>query len=298
MAAAIEEIYEIAFSIWNNIASIAMTLFTTSPTEASGSVYTITYNLYIAISSISTPIACIFFLVAILQEVIASSPDQQLKRLVNDILKFSILAGVLVNLWEFMGYIMQFTDGITEQFIGTGTYEMRITSDLRSAIASVGTTPDVEIRFRTFGEDLSEALKQWFSYIVTGIIFLITSVATLVIIVSSSLSILNCAFQRIIKPLVILPFSSITVAMAAGGNEAKRVTISYLKSFFGFCLSGAIMVVSVKLGTALTDGVIVFNLASMSPLSKVMFISIQTMVAPLAITGLIKGAESTLSRFL
>ena len=42
--------------------------------------------------------------------------------------------------------------------------------------------------------------------------------------------------------------------MASGSHEAERVATSYLKTFFGLCLSGAFMVVSVKLGVALANG--------------------------------------------
>lgn len=56
-----EDIFNTAYSIWNNLIEIAMTLFTTSPTAANGSVYSTCKNIYTAISDIALPIAIVFF---------------------------------------------------------------------------------------------------------------------------------------------------------------------------------------------------------------------------------------------
>ena len=140
-------------------------------------------------------------------------------------------------------------------------------------------------------------LSSWFDYIMTNFLFLIASIATLVIIVASSISILSSAFQRIIKPLAIMPFSSITVAMGSGGHESQRVMSQYLKTFFGFCISGAFMVVCVKLGVALTSGLVAFDLTSLTLHEKVLYISVQNAITPIVIAGLIKGADSIIGRF-
>lgn len=293
-----ESIYETAYKIWNRLISVAMTLFTTSPTEANGSVYTITYDLYSAITNIAVPIAIVFFLFALIQDVMATSPEQQVRRLLNDLLKFSVLIGILANLWLIMGYIMQIADGVTEKFAGTGSYELDMSSELRSVINQVvNNKPSVEIKFKTFGSDLAEYMSQLLDYLLNLIIAFVASIVTLVIIVASGLTLISCSYQRIIKPLAIMPFSSITVAMAAGTNEAKRTTTNYLKSFFGFCISGAFMVICVKLGTALTNGLIAFDLASLNLTEKVLFISIQNMMTPLMIAGLVKSTDSVLNRF-
>lgn len=293
-----ESIYETAYKIWNRLISVAMTLFTTSPTEANGSVYTITYDLYSAITNIAVPIAIVFFLFALIQDVMATSPEQQVRRLLNDLLKFSVLIGILANLWLIMGYIMQIADGVTEEFAGTGSYELDMSSELRSVINQVvNNKPSVEIKFKTFGSDLAEYMSQLLDYLLNLIIAFVASIVTLVIIVASGLTLISCSYQRIIKPLAIMPFSSITVAMAAGTNEAKRTTTNYLKSFFGFCISGAFMVICVKLGTALTNGLIAFDLASLNLTEKVLFISIQNMMTPLMIAGLVKSTDSVLNRF-
>ena len=294
----IEKIYEAAFNLWNRLCTIAMTLFTTSPTSANGSVYTITYGLYNAITDIAVPIAITFFLIAIIQDVLATSPEQQVRRLFNDLLKFGVLVAILANLWTIMGYIMQIADGITDKFATSGTYSLSVSSELKSIIRSVeNNKPDVEIKFKTFGEDFMEYMEELMDYLLNLIVLFVASVATFAGILSAGLSLINSSYQRIIKPLAIMPFSSITVALAAGTADAKRTTTSYIKTFFGFCISGAFMVICVKLGTALSDGLLSFNMDSMDLIEKVLLISVQNAVTPMMIAGLVKSTDSVIQRF-
>lgn len=293
----IENVYEVAYSIWNTLISIAMTLFTTSPTNASGSVYVTTRTLYNSISNIAIPIAIVFFLIAICKDVTSCPPDQQVKRFFGDVLKFGIMVGILANLWDIMGYIMQIADGITNKFGSASSYTLSMSDDLKNVIAEADVKPSVEVHMVSLVPDLLQWLSEWTDFLMTKFLFFLTSIITLIIIVASCISILSSAFQRIIKPLAILPFSSIAVAMGAGSGEATRVTTHYLKSFFGFCLSGAFMVICVKLGVALMSGLIVFDYNSLTLHEKVLYISIQNAITPIMIAGLIKGTDGVLQKF-
>ena len=145
----------------------------------------------------------------------------------------------------------------------------------------------------------NQFLEKYLEIAMTKLLFFIASIVTLGIIVASCISILSSAFQRILKPLAILPFSSITVALASGTHEAERVTTSYIKTFFGFCISGAFMVICIKLGTALTNGgLIAFDFANLSTNEKLLYISVQNMITPIVIAGLVKTADSVIGRFL
>ena len=232
---------------------------------------------------------------------VSSPPDQQVRKFFSDGLKFCILIGILANLWDVMGYIMQIADGVTDKLSsnGSATYLMSMSGDLSSVIADVeDLAPQTEIHFTSFGTDLIAFAKEYLEIAMTKLLFFIASIVTLGIIVASCISILSSAFQRILKPLAILPFSSITVALASGSHEAERVTTSYIKTFFGFCISGAFMVICVKLGTALTNGgLIAFDFASLSTNEKLLYISVQNMITPIVIAGLVKTADSVIGRF-
>lgn len=296
-----EDIFNTAYSIWNNLIEIAMTLFTTSPTAANGSVYSTCKNIYTAISDIALPIAIVFFLIAICKDVISTPPEQQIRKFLNDAFKFCILVGVLANLWDVMGYIMQIADGVTEKVASNAnsTYQMTMSAELADIISEVNDLkPTTQIHFTSFGSDLIAFAKEFLDITMTRLLFFIAAIITLGAIVAACISIINCAYQRILKPLVILPFSSITVAMASGSHEAERVATSYIKTFFGLCLSGAFMVVCVKLGVALTNGGFISSPNGASINTKALFIAVQNMVTPTIIAGLVKSADSTIARFL
>lgn len=298
-----EGIYNAAYSIWNSLIHIAVTLFTTSPTSANGGVYATTHNLYNAISNIAMPIATVFFLIAIIRDVIATPPDQQIRRFLGSAIKYCIMLGILANLWTIMGQIMGVADGVTDALSRTPgtTYNLRVSSDLRAVIAEIGEWPNLSdydwslLGFLdTFGQFLLDVLDN----IQYKILLTIMGLVTLFITLSSAISILSSAFQRILKPLVLIPFASITVAMGAGNGDASRVMTSYLKTFFGFCISGAFMVISVKLGVALSNsGLIAFNIDSLSLTEKAIYLSVQNAITPIVVAGLVKTSDSILSRF-
>ena len=295
----IEKIFEISYTIWNTLIGVAMTLFTTSPTSASGDVYSTAKTCFDAIYAISIPIAVVFFLIAIIKDVMATPPEQQVRRFLQSALRFAVLVGVLANLWLFMGYIMQVADGITDTIGVSGTYTVSMSSDLASAIDEVK-NPTSSAQIDIF--DLGNSINEWFDEKKTQLgqlaVLLMGAIGTLVMTLAAGLSIINCAFQRIIKPLVILPFSTITVAMAAGSNEAERIATSYLKTFFGLCLSGAFMVIAVKLGAALINGgLIAFDTSSTDLWERIIFNVVQNAITPTVIAGLVKSADSTLARF-
>lgn len=296
-----EDIFNTAYNIWNSLLQIAMTLFTTSPTAANGSVYSTCKTIFDAISDIALPIAIVFFLIAICKDVISTPPEQQIRKFLNDALKFCIMVGILANLWTLMEAIMEIADGITDKVASnaSATYEMQMSDELKNIITEVNDlAPTTEIHFTSFGSDLIAFAKEFLEIAMTRLLFFIAAIVTLGVIVAACISIINSAYQRILKPLVILPFSSITVAMASGSHEAERVSTSYLKTFFGLCLGGAFMVVSVKLGVALTNGGFISPPGDASINTKVLYIAVQNMITPTIIAGLVKTTDSTIARFL
>lgn len=291
MAEIIKVIYNVGYSLWDSIVGIAMTLFTTSPTAASGGVYATAYSLYLAISDISIPIAIVFFLLAIIKDVTSTPPDQQIRRFLGDALKFGVMVGILVNLWPIMGYIIQIADGITSNLSSGASYSITMPAALESTIDTAVEMPDCS------GFAIWEAVGAIVTWIIGIIVCVIAGIVTLFIILASSISILSSAFQRILKPLVLLPFSCITVALAAGTGDAARVTSSYIKTFFGFCISGAFMVICVNLGAALGSSLVNLNYGSMSTIGQILVVSVQAAIIPIIISGLVKNADSIIGKF-
>lgn len=270
---------------------IAMTLFTTSPkTAAGGTPYSTVHTLFNAISDATVPIATVFFLIALYKTVVSAPPEQQAQRFLMDALRYCIILFVAANMWKIMGYVMDFADGITAKMGTTSGYKLTMNSDLESIIDSTLKLPDFELS------------GEWFSGVWTTIgcslLFLIAGLVMVFIMVASCISIISAGFQRILKPLVILPFAGIAIAMGAGGHEISRSLVQYLKTFFGFCISGALMVICVKTGVTLCTSLVNFDLSGASNIYKCVLITVQSAITPIVIAGLVKGTDSMVQRMM
>lgn len=289
-------LFNLACDFWNQIIVVAMTLFTTSPSRASGGVYAITKTCFGAIKSISIPIATMFFIFAILKEVIATPPEQQARRFLQSALKYGILVGILANLWEFMGYVMQIADGITDAVSISGSYRIEPAPELAAMIRAVE-NPTYETPFDVWTVDTwMPRLEEFSLFQIQKVVLLFAGIGSIFVTVGAGITILSCAFQRIIKPLVLLPFSTITIALASGSGEAERVSVSYVKTLFGLCLSGAMMVIAVKIGAALMSSGLV-TLTATDGWGRILAITVQNCITPMMIAGLVKNSESMISRF-
>ena len=57
------------------------------------------------------------------------------------------------------------------------------------------------------------------------------------------------------------------------------------------------MIVCVKMGVSLSDGLISFDMASLSTYEKALYNSVQCAITPIVIAGLVKTADSIIGKF-
>ncbi len=289
MTEVVKALYNCAFTIWNTLIEVAMTLFTTSPKVAAGGTpYSTVHTFYNAISDATVPIATVFFIIAIYKSVVSAPPGQQAQRFLQDALKYCIILYIAANMWNVMGYIMDFADGITGKISATSGYTLTVSSDMESIIEDCLELPDFELSGEWVGE--------FFSTIGCSLLFLIGGIILVFIMVASCLSIISSAFQRILKPLMVLPFAGIAIALGAGGHDISRSLVTYIKTFFGFCISGAMMVIAIKTGVSLCTTLVGFDLSSASNIYKCILMTVQMSITPIVISGLVKGSDAMIAR--
>lgn len=289
MEGIVKALYNCAFTIWNSLMQIAMTLFTTSPKVAGGgSPYSVVHTFYNAIADATVPIATVFFIIAIYKSVVSAPPAQQALRFLQDALRYWIILFIAANMWSIMGCIIDFTDGITGKLSAVNGYTLSVSGDMEKIIDSSLKLPAFELS----GEWLSE----FWSTVGCSLLFLIGGIVLVFIMVASCLSIISSAFQRILKPLMILPFAGIAIALGAGGHDISRSLFTYIKTFFGFCISGALMVIAVKCGITLCTNLVNFDLTGASDVYKCILITVQMCITPIVISGLVKGSDAIASR--
>lgn len=291
METVVKALYNAAFTIWNTLIGIAMTLFSTSPTAAAGgNPYGTVHSLYDAISAATIPIATCFFVIAIYKSVVTSPPEQQAQRFLMDTVRYCIILFVAAHLWEILGYIIEFSDGVTASVGPAGGYSLSMGGDLDSIIHDSLQLPEFELT--------GAWIAQLFEVLGCSALLLIGGVVLVLVMSASCLSIISSAFQRILKPLIIMPFAGIAVAMGAGGHEIGRSMIQFLKTFFGFCVSGAMMVIIIKTGCTLCTDIVNAGLAGGSDIENCIMMTLQASITPIIIAGLVKGTDSVISRML
>ena len=291
MEIVVKALYKAAFAIWNFLMETAMTLFTTSPTSAAGGTpYATVHGMYNSIAAATIPIATCFFVIAIYKSVITSPPEQQAQRFLMDAVKYCIILFVAAHLWEILGYIIEFADGITASLGSDAGYRLSMGGDLERIIHDSLQFPEFELSGEWFGK--------FFECIGCCVLLLIGGLILILVMVASCISIISSAFQRIIKPLIVMPFAGIAVAMGAGGPEVGRSMVQFLKTFFGFCISGAMMIVIIKCGCSLCTNMVSSGLAGSTDIENVIMMTVQAAITPIVIAGLVKGTDAVIQRML
>ena len=139
MADIVKALYNCAFTVWNALMKIAMTLFTTSPKLAGGGTpYSTVHAFYNAIADATVPIATVFFIIAIYKTVVSAPPGQQAQRFLQDALRYCIILYIAANMWSIMGYIIDFTDGITGKISATSGYTLSVSGDMEETQIRTG----------------------------------------------------------------------------------------------------------------------------------------------------------------
>ena len=138
--------------------------------------------------------------------------------------------------------------------------------------------------------------KNLFSSVICFLVYLLGGIVTILIYAGSGISIISVAFQRIIKPLIILPFSTIVLGIGACSGEGERVMWHYGKTFFGYCISGAFIILAISLGTILGQNIVpADNLGAADFVGALLGIA-SLNITVIATTGLVKSVDSIVAK--
>jgi len=291
MAEIIKDLYSVSFFIWNSLIEIAMTLFQTSPKSAAGgSSFSTISGIYNSIAAATIPLAAVFFIIALYKTLIQTPPEQQAQKFLLDAIKYCIILFIASNLWNIMGWVIDFSDGITSAIGASGSYKLEMNSSLSRYIEETMKFPEFSLN--------GDCIVAYLEKVGCFLVFIISGVAMIFVMVASCISIISSAYQRILKPLIILPFSGIAIALGAGSQEGERSLWQYMKTFLGYCLSGALMIICIKIGYTLCTTLVNFNLDGQSDMAKCILITVQALVTPIVISGLVKGCDHMVHQML
>ncbi len=275
------------------------------------SVWNVVKECFDALSAITIPIATIFFIIAIYKAVISKPPEEQPKQFFQEALHYVIIIFISVNLFTFLTEITRFSEDVTARICNYTTGE-----DLAEELLRYDSPAGQDGSFWTKGldiikkgieqvpnpqfKDLAEGnLLDFCEKIFTFLLFFLGGLVTLLVFVSSGFTIVMATIQRIVKPLIMIPFSTIVVGLGACSGEGERMVWHYVKSFLGYCMSGVFIIMAIKMGLSLAnldlfnlEGVVSSTDYFMSALVALFRVNLPIVIT----TGLVKSADTFMDK--
>ncbi len=295
MQVILKALYKVGFLIWNAFIDSAVNLFTTSvkDSDLAGLMET-AKGIFDGIIDCTIPLATLFFIIAIYKTVSSTPPEQQARKFMLDIFKYVMILYISSQLWNILGYVIDFTDGVTS-IIADGSDYATIDTENNEVFDTID---GLDLSIADHGLNIGEAILDAIGIVVTIIVYLIGGVVSILVLASAGLTVIGVAFERIIKPLVILPFSTIVLGVGACSGEGERMMWHYGKTFLSFCISGAFMITAIKLGNAMFS---TFNLAENinadgNDTIEAIVAIVQVDMTAIVITGLLKSMDSIVAK--
>lgn len=292
-----KSIYELAFWLWSAFMDASTELFTLDPMGSGGKLngaLSAVHKAYDAISDIAIPLATVCCILALLKIVISTAPQHQARAFLGSGLKFGIIVGFAANMWTIMSFISAICTGVIDNIhssagaaYGTLSFNSKMQDILQMIEDNINNLNIVDV----FNGTLFHTIMIWLLGSILALVYL-------VIVVACAISITMTAFQRLFKPLIILPFSTIAIATGAGGPEVGKTLSQYIRTYIGFVLSGAVMVLAISLAASFGSMIDLGAFATDDDMAKLVLGSIEMALIPVVTTGLIKGADQIISKAL
>lgn len=312
MVEAIKGIYSVAYSIWNYLISIVFPMLKQDPTNA----FAVEYKainayegikiVYDGIRSALLPLLFIFFLIRIIKTLLSAPWEHIYKKALQSFLRFVIIIVIVNNLWNIntkaIKIVSAFNNDLIVRVDGSGTEgqkvnEQKDVNEIMDDGGGGGTNYEL-----TIPEEMDSLLKECdkYSFFDFGemtllLLVLFGGIGTLGVIVSSCFTIIRTVYTRLLKPLIMLPFSGIIVAMSAGTEKMGQSVYTFYKQLFIYCLSGAVIAISIYMMKFLLQ--VTIPVSTSNAAIKLMILSLQNILAPVIVTSLVKEADQLMNRF-
>ncbi len=248
-----------------------------------------------ALLNLSIPIATVFFLIAIYKSVITKPADEQAKELVVNIIRYVVILVLSLHLFDIMEWLTKLTESITSTF-SSGHYNANKQflqsglNEINSALKAYS-PPSVKSLFDGNVREFCDAIFTYVLYFLGGLL-------TIVVFVGAGYSMLMATINRIVKPIMMVPFSAIVLGMGVCSGEGERMIWRFARNFIGLCLSGVFILIVLKF-TPYLEKIPLFQftkLAGNSPESKAIMAIFQINLPVVLTAGLVKSADIFMSK--
>jgi hypothetical protein len=308
------------YKIWNMlVGSIAWGLFKQSPKDAFVNEYGVSFytdviqKVFKTITDIMVPLLMLFFIMKLFKELISTPWEQFYKKAIYSVLHFIVISFICFNLWTINGVFIDCTQSVANaMFKGLEGYVIEgdhyNTKPINEDDPHVYEAPDIIVSgadIQMVFEDnedpvLGAAIEQldgedWIVRAIGWVVIMLGCAGAALAWGSSAIMILKAAYTRLLKPLIMLPFSGLAVAMSAGTENMARTTYAFYKQIAIFILAGPFMGICMAIAKFLTIDIPADS--ETKPITAVLLIIATMIIRPMIIAGLVKEASNTIQQF-
>ncbi|NEX02362.1 hypothetical protein SAMN04487829_1989 [Pseudobutyrivibrio sp. NOR37] len=295
----IRALFAAGFKIWDNCINFAGKQFYLSTQEAGEKIgiWDTIENLFFAVKNSAIPLATLFFIIAIYKSVVSSPPEQALKKFLSDALKYAVVLLVIDKLDKIILAIMEYANLFAKSFGMAGESNLsngREAANVKACVESL----DMDLG----GVDVMDfgaTIENFFEQMGPFILLFISGVITILVLVGSGLTVIGIAYQRIIKPLIMIPLSAIVLSMSCCSDEGSKTLWSMGKSFLGLCISGGFFVFAIRLGQNISGALLTLapvSDASGGDATEVLLAVVGANMCAIITTGLLKSMDAMVQK--
>lgn len=219
-----------AIETWNEKMAEIWLLLTQSPQEfKGGTIWEIIQNIHGALLSIGIALLVLFFVFGIVKTCTSMQDVKRPEQALKLFLRFVIARGLVVYGMQFMIAIFDIVQGIISKIIHTAglgnATQTVIPQEIIDAVENVG---------------FLESIPLWAVTLLGGIFITILSFIMILTV-----------YGRFFKLYMYTAISPISLS-AAAGESTQNVAFTFLKSFAGVCMEGAMIVLACIIFSAFT----------------------------------------------
>lgn len=251
-----------AADIWNTVSSLFTSLLLLNPQKAGGGApWGFVNNIYPYFLTIASSLLVLFFIIGYCRENIDLKQPLTFEKSMTMILRLLIANGLMTGILTYIPIVFRAGVSLTQIVMGSSYQEIVV----------------------------PEITEEWsFLGFILGFITICVAIAASVVLIMT-------VYTRFIKILLIIPLAPIAMSSFAGGGTMSQTGIAWIKTFLGYVFEVVVMSIAFGIGNTLVGGadIIPDKYEFVTAYARV---SLNMIIAMVAIVGAVKGAEATLRR--
>ena len=266
---------ENALETWNDKLGEIWTILTQSPMDfKGGEIWDVVSNIHGALQAIGFALLVLFFVSGVVKTCGSFAEVKRPEQVFKIFIRFAIAKGMVTYGLELILLIFKIVQGIILSITGMEGFE-----------AATATEIPEEIKIAISECSFLESIPLW----------AITMIGSLVIIVLAFIMVMT-VFGRFFKMYLYTALSPLALSTFAG-EPTQSTGISFLKSYAGVCLEGAVIALSCLLFSVYASAPIRFG-EEMSALAMVLSYMLAIILNMLMLVGTVKASDRVVKEMI